>query len=646
MSQLEKCLEHYTALTEPRYGVFVTGEWGTGKSHQIKKCIPEDKLLYVSLYGVQTVEQLHSEVFAAYAPTTDQFGNMLKQISGAAAGIGGPFSLAGVVPSAFNAVFRRGMDIGDKILVFDDLERSTIKSKDVMGAINQYVEHRGFKVVVVAHDEKLTKKVLKMKEKTFIHTIRIKPQVDEALTEFILEIDEGAGREITTTLKAEISEVFNNSGVKSLRFLRYAITELGRLHRTLRQDHLENLETMRYLTRLFVAFQIEFLSDNLSESDLRDRPAKKRQFSRQKAREPESPLETPALIKCDAKYPTVNLASGLLNDNVLCAMLIDRQFPEDEIRMSVDESAEFAPDKYPWKVLYTLDNYDYDDNVVERAIRNMDIEFLKRNITDPGELLHIFSLRMQLAIKTIIEKDVDTIITENNIYIDDVSMNDRLQPGDRHYNWPTPGTVLLSKNINNGVIIQLPSKFKEDFVSTAEKLKKAQDKAFKLTWPGIQKEFVKKFQDNSDLFLKNLSMINHDNPIDDIPLLHLICSIEFVETWLRSPRHGWDPITYALTHRFQTNLDKGRFPDEQKWAQDVVKELIVRSNRSGLGAYRIREFLPNYQFIFDRAPQITESCGKACKDDPLGGKSASSLTHLVWLQKLLFVVQRWKGKRG
>ena len=40
------------------------------------------------------------------------------------------------------------------------------------------------------------------------------------------------------------------------------------------------------------------------------------------------------------------------------------------------------------------------------------------------------------------------------------------------------------------------------------------------------------------------------------------------------------------------------------------------------------------------------ACGKACKDDPPGGKSASGLTHLVWLQKLLFVVQRWKGKRG
>ena len=49
---------------------------------------------------------------------------------------------------------------------------------------------------------------------------------------------------------------------------------------------------------------------------------------------------------------------------------------------------------------------------------------------------------------------------------------------------------------------------------------------------------------------------------------------------------------------------------------------------------------------WDMLRRQTKNCGKACKDDPLGGKSASSLTHLVWLQKLLFVVQRWKGKRG
>ena len=50
--------------------------------------------------------------------------------------------------------------------------------------------------------------------------------------------------------------------------------------------------------------------------------------------------------------------------------------------------------------------------------------------------------------------------------------------------------------------------------------------------------------------------------------------------------------------------------------------------------------------VVDQEPAVGLYCGKACKDDPLGGKSASSLTHLVWLQKLLIVVQRWKGKRG
>ena len=54
----------------------------------------------------------------------------------------------------------------------------------------------------------------------------------------------------------------------------------------------------------------------------------------------------------------------------------------------------------------------------------------------------------------------------------------------------------------------------------------------------------------------------------------------------------------------------------------------------------------DFDAVIDSPTVEHEDCGKACKNDPLGGKSASSLTHLVWLQKLLFVVQRWKGKRG
>ena len=63
---------------------------------------------------------------------------------------------------------------------------------------------------------------------------------------------------------------------------------------------------------------------------------------------------------------------------------------------------------------------------------------------------------------------------------------------------------------------------------------------------------------------------------------------------------------------------------------------------------RLRSWVvnPPQPHWFFSSSNAFSACGKACKDDPLGGKSASSLTHLVWLQKLLFVVQRWKGKRG
>ena len=78
----------------------------------------------------------------------------------------------------------------------------------------------------------------------------------------------------------------------------------------------------------------------------------------------------------------------------------------------------------------------------------------------------------------------------------------------------------------------------------------------------------------------------------------------------------------------------------------------VLSVRTWLDAGKLsdldRERMGGFQELVDDTTEyeVGEDCGKACKDDPLGGKSASSLTHLVWLQKLLFVVQRWKGKRG
>ncbi|MEO1603432.1 MAG: P-loop NTPase fold protein, partial [Pseudomonadota bacterium] len=51
-THLEEYLAHYQTLENPGYAVLVTGEWGSGKTHQIKQVIPDAERYYVSLFGI------------------------------------------------------------------------------------------------------------------------------------------------------------------------------------------------------------------------------------------------------------------------------------------------------------------------------------------------------------------------------------------------------------------------------------------------------------------------------------------------------------------------------------------------------------------------------------------------------------------
>ena len=240
MSHLKKCLDDYTPLEAPGYAVLVTGEWGTGKTYQVKECIPEDERLYVSLYGVQTVEQLHSEVVAAYAlsmaiakqtPKKAWIEELRRSWIGRKVKSATTFVLQKFKPGSGNvdaiqmfypwmrnyrkllmAVLWHGMK-NDMTLVFDDLERrsSGLDLNAALGAINHYVEHRNFTVVIIAHDEKLTEEMLVMKEKIIGQTLRVEPQVDKALTHFISGIPDGSAKEFISDHRAKIRGIFNQS---------------------------------------------------------------------------------------------------------------------------------------------------------------------------------------------------------------------------------------------------------------------------------------------------------------------------------------------------------------------------------------------------------------------------------------------------
>ena len=66
-------------------------------------------------------------------------------------------------------LFRNLLSIGlNSILIFDDLERCKIPINDLLGYINQFVEHLNLKVIIVANEKEINKIVDKNLELKYL----------------------------------------------------------------------------------------------------------------------------------------------------------------------------------------------------------------------------------------------------------------------------------------------------------------------------------------------------------------------------------------------------------------------------------------------------------------------------------------------
>lgn len=154
-----------------KQAVFLDGVWGCGKTFFIKEKfvkkiteeLPYVYIGYVSLYGIQNIAQILDEIYAAIVC------NLLEKKTGKQKGevfnkgitIGGKFLMAGM--KYFNIEKKDLPQISDftnlnnAVLIFDDLERCQLDINEVLGAINDLVEHNNVKVILVANESELRK---------------------------------------------------------------------------------------------------------------------------------------------------------------------------------------------------------------------------------------------------------------------------------------------------------------------------------------------------------------------------------------------------------------------------------------------------------------------------------------------------------
>lgn len=263
-------LDNYFNMdSPPYYAVLLSGEWGCGKTWLIRNIIEsynkdkgspktwlirkiienynKDKgsskknehIIYISLFGMKDITEINLAIFQQISPVfsaANNYAGMIGAIAGSVSMHGASINLdgknaEGLAQKAINKLVKSS---SKKIIVFDDLERSTIDKKEMFGYINRFVEQEGRKIVILANDEELfknsNKKIdnndisdLRYKEKIIGATLRVESCFQDAFQEFIKLITNKETKKILQEYKKTITYVHSKVGRNNLRSLRQAI---------------------------------------------------------------------------------------------------------------------------------------------------------------------------------------------------------------------------------------------------------------------------------------------------------------------------------------------------------------------------------------------------------------------------------------
>ena len=193
MEDLVESILDYVRSDYTDYAIMINGEWGSGKTYfwnnKIRKKIETMQLngkryttIYMSLYGISNLEEISKKIFIE---TTQLMDKNLRKFMDANGQTNIPeYAKTGLDMANFFGVTQNGDKIDyadffstdDKVLCFDDLERADVI--DILGYINNFVEHDHIKTIIICNEKELSTKLKSsnLEMKTFIATYLLDKQ--------------------------------------------------------------------------------------------------------------------------------------------------------------------------------------------------------------------------------------------------------------------------------------------------------------------------------------------------------------------------------------------------------------------------------------------------------------------------------------
>ncbi|MEG1989841.1 MAG: P-loop NTPase fold protein [Clostridia bacterium] len=369
MEELIECICDYVRKPYTDYAIMLNGEWGSGKTYfwnnklrsrleSISIGGKKYKTIYMSLYGINSLEEISKKIYIETNPmiskTLKKFvdsreGNLIPEYVKTGLDMA---NLFGTMQFSNEKVdFSKLFAIDDKILCFDDLERANVDVIDILGYINNFVEHDGIKTIVICNEKELATKFkntnlefktmiatyildkenkLKINEKSKVSLIKELPSIPLAnmIEEKISEIFDKANayerikekligetfeyipeysyilsgmimkysynEALSDFLKRNTSSIifaFNKSETKNLRILKHSLADFEKIFNCIMKDY-PNTPTnvLKTLLIFTIAVSFEIKAGNILKEKLKS-------------------------VKNNTEYNSIVFTSKILNDN-------------------------------------------------------------------------------------------------------------------------------------------------------------------------------------------------------------------------------------------------------------------------------------------------------------------------------------------
>ncbi|MGY4556833.1 P-loop NTPase fold protein [Bacillus thuringiensis] len=180
----------YIERDKTSHAILLNGKWGSGKTYFWEKVLKEQieaknkkkiglwekifkkkietknkKVIYISLYSVNSIEEINKKIFLGQWEKVQKFtgsklGGGVTEITKAMLGSVKNIEIPVIKEMEFPKIdFGQFINFTNTVLCFDDLERASIDINVVLGYINNFVEHDGIKVILIANENEIEAKL-------------------------------------------------------------------------------------------------------------------------------------------------------------------------------------------------------------------------------------------------------------------------------------------------------------------------------------------------------------------------------------------------------------------------------------------------------------------------------------------------------